>query len=128
VSGSGFGRRARSPAHHLDGADVVVNLAGRNVNRRYTRANREQIMQSRIDLTRAVGRAIEQASSAPSVWLQSSPATIYAHRFDAPNDEETGVIGGNEPGVPNSWGNSVEVAKVSVGCLCGLNAYSLAGH
>jgi NAD dependent epimerase/dehydratase family enzyme len=39
-----------------------------------------------------------------------STATIYAHRFDAPNDEATGVIGGAEPGVPDYWGYSVRIA------------------
>jgi hypothetical protein len=39
-----------------------------------------------------------------------STATIYAHRFDAANDESTGVIGGTEPGVPDYWAFSVEIA------------------
>jgi len=45
------------------------------------------------------------------VWLQASTATLYAHRFDAPNDEATGVIGGNEPGAPSTWNFSIEVAR-----------------
>jgi uncharacterized protein (TIGR01777 family) len=40
-----------------------------------------------------------------------STATIYAHRFDAPNDEATGIIGGNEPDVPGYWGFSIDIAK-----------------
>jgi NAD dependent epimerase/dehydratase family enzyme len=40
-----------------------------------------------------------------------STATIYAHRFDAPNDEATGIIGGREPGVPGYWAFSVEIAE-----------------
>ena len=40
-----------------------------------------------------------------------STATVYAHRFDAPNDEATGVLGGTEPGVPGYWAYSVEIAK-----------------
>src|SRR6185503_3604536 len=46
----------------------------------------------------------------PRVWLQASTATIYAHRFDAANDEETGIIGGNEPGAPDTWRFSIDVA------------------
>src|SRR5262245_20752167 len=38
----------------IDGADVVVNLAGRSVNCRYNAANRHEILQSRIASTRAV--------------------------------------------------------------------------
>jgi NAD dependent epimerase/dehydratase family enzyme len=40
-----------------------------------------------------------------------STATIYAHRFDAPNDEATGIIGGHEVGVPGYWAFSVEIAQ-----------------
>jgi len=35
------------------------------------------------------------------VWLQASTATIYAHRFDAANDEATGILGGDEQYI--SW-------------------------
>src|SRR5216110_2299666 len=42
----------------LDGADVVINLAGRSVNCRYTAANRREILESRVSSTRAVGDAI----------------------------------------------------------------------
>jgi len=45
------------------------------------------------------------------VWLQMSTATIYAHRFDAPNDEASGIIGGNEPDAPAYWGYSVKIAR-----------------
>lgn len=95
----------------VDGADAVVNLAGRNVNCRYTTENLEQMMSSRIDSTRAVGEAIAAAKNPPRVWLQMSTATIYAHRFDAPNDEVTGIIGGEEPDVPRYWDYSVEIAR-----------------
>lgn len=94
----------------IDGADVVINLAGRSVNCRYTPENRREIMESRIRSTRLVGAAIAKAARPPRVWLQASTATIYAHRFDAPNDEATGLIGGREPGVPETWRFSIEVA------------------
>jgi hypothetical protein len=43
--------------------------------------------------------------------LQASTATIYAHRYDAPNDEATGILGGSEDNVPDTWRFSIEVAK-----------------
>ena len=95
----------------VDGSDVVVNLAGRSVNCRYTPHNRKQILDSRVTSTRAVGDAIAQARRPPRVWLQAGTATIYAHRHDAPNDEATGVIGGHEDGVPGTWTFSIDVAR-----------------
>ena len=94
----------------LDGADVVVNLAGRSVNCRYTPANRRAIKESRVNSTRVVGEAIAGAARPPRVWLQMSTATIYAHRYDAPNDEATGILGGAEPGAPDTWRFSIDVA------------------
>src|SRR5262245_30701711 len=98
-------------AAEVDGADVVINLAGRSVNCRYTAANRTAIRESRVKSTRAVGRAIAQSTAPPRVWLQASTATIYAHRYDPPNDEATGILGGAEPDAPDTWRFSIDVAK-----------------
>jgi uncharacterized protein (TIGR01777 family) len=95
----------------LDGADVVVNLAGRSVNCRYGAENRRQILGSRVQSARIVGEAIALAKRPPRVWLQASTATIYAHRFDAANDEATGILGGHEADAPDTWNFSIEVAK-----------------
>lgn len=95
----------------IDGADVVINLAGRSVNCRYTRANRNEILRSRVETTQAVGRAIAAVNRPPALWLQASTATIYAHRYDAPNDEPTGILGGHEPNAPDTWRFSLDVAR-----------------
>ncbi len=97
-------------AKELDGADVVINLAGRSVNCRYTTANRHEIKESRVRSTQVIGEAIQKAAKPPQVWLQASTATIYAHRYDAPNDEHTGILGGSEPNVPDTWRFSNDVA------------------
>src|SRR5947208_8525654 len=76
-------------AAEIDGADVVINLAGRNVNCRYSAANRRLILDSRVRSTRTVGQAIATAACPPRVWLQASTATAYADRYDVPNDEAT---------------------------------------
>jgi uncharacterized protein len=69
------------------------------------------MLDSRVLSARAVGQAIAAAERPSRVWLQMSTATIYAHRFDAANDEATGQIGGAEPGVPGYWAFSVDLAK-----------------
>lgn len=105
------GRTVNGWATEIDGADVVINLAGRSVNCRYTAANLQTMMNSRVDSTRALGLAIERAARPPRVWLQMSTATIYAHRYDATNDEATGLIGGEEPNVPRYWRFSIDIAQ-----------------
>lgn len=95
----------------LDGADVVINLAGRRVHCRYNEANLKEMMDSRVDSTRVLGTAIRQCAQPPAVWLQASTATIYQHTFGAANDEVTGVLGGDEPGAPRVWNYSIQIAK-----------------
>jgi uncharacterized protein (TIGR01777 family) len=95
----------------IENAEVVINLAGQSVNCRYTAENRRIIIDSRVNSTRVVGQAIAQASNPPRVWLQASTATLYAHRYDAPNDERTGIIGGSEPNAPDTWRFSIDVVK-----------------
>ncbi len=61
----------------LDGADLLVNLAGRSVNCRYTPANRAEILRSRVDTTAELARAVAATSTPPPLWINSSTATIY---------------------------------------------------
>jgi uncharacterized protein (TIGR01777 family) len=105
------GRTVAEWTAELDGADAVINLAGRSVNCRYTEANLHEMMASRVDSARVIGAGIAQVATAPRVWLQMSTATIYAHTYDRVNDEATGVLGGAESGVPQYWAFSVDIAR-----------------
>jgi hypothetical protein len=88
----------------VDGASVVVNLAGRSVNCRYTAANRAEILSSRIDTTRAIGIAIGASTAPPPLWLNSSTATIYRHAEDRPQSEADGELGtGFSVGIATAW-------------------------
>jgi uncharacterized protein len=93
----------------IDGADVVINLAGRSVDCRYNDAHRREILNSRTISTGLVGQAIAGCARPPWLWLNASTATIYRHSLDHPMDER-GEIGGNEPNVPGHWAFSVDVA------------------
>ena len=94
-------------AKSIDGADVVVNLAGRSVNCRYTAANQREIRQTRTIPTGLIAQAIARSSNPPRVWLNASTATIYRHSIES-MDEVTGVIGTNEVG---KWRFSADVAQ-----------------
>lgn len=86
----------------VDGADLVVNLAGKSVNCRYTDANRDEILRSRVDTTRQLREAIRDAAAPPRVWLNASTATIYRYALDRPQTESRGELG---------TGFSVDVAR-----------------
>jgi NAD dependent epimerase/dehydratase family enzyme len=105
----------------LNGADVVINLAGRSVNCRYNLRNRTEIYNSRILTTRLLGQVFSRLASPPRLWMNASTATIYRHSIDQPMDEASGELGGYElvsPGpfgrprrAPDSWNFSISVAK-----------------
>jgi uncharacterized protein (TIGR01777 family) len=97
--------------HDLEGSDVCINLAGRTVNCRYTPANRRAIFDSRIQSTQVLHQAIASLSQPPHLWINASTATIYRHALDRPMDESNGELGGNEPGAPETWNFSIDVAK-----------------
>lgn len=86
----------------VDGAELVIGLAGKSVNCRYTPENRAEIFRSRLETTSSLSTAIARASAPPALWVNSSTATIYRHAEDRPMTESTGEIGS---------GFSVEVAK-----------------
>ena len=95
----------------LEQSDVCINLAGQSVNCRYTPANRRSIRQSRVRSTRLLNRVIASLNHPPRLWLNASTATIYRHALDRPMDESDGELGGNEPGAPDTWNFSIDVAK-----------------
>lgn len=79
-------------ARELEEADIVINLAGKTVNCRYTEKNKEEIMQSRIRATAAIGEAIRQCTRPPLLWINASSATIYRNEYNEANDEWNGKI------------------------------------
>ena len=95
----------------VEQCDVCINLAGQSVDCRLTPKNRSALFESRIRSTRLLGEVFASLSQPPRVWLNASTATIYRHALDRPMDEATGELGGNEPGVPETWNFSVDLAK-----------------
>ena len=92
-------------------SDVCINLAGRSVNCRYHAANRRGILESRVRSTGLLNSIITRLNPAPRLWINASTATIYRHSLDRPMDEATGELGANEPGAPDAWNFSIDVAK-----------------
>jgi len=95
----------------LEDSDAVIHMSGRTVNCRYNQANRREIIDSRVVPTLLLGQAIERARQPPRIWMNASTSTFYRHALDRPQDEFTGELGGAEPGVPETWNFSIDVAR-----------------
>ena len=78
--------------HAVDGADAVVDLAGRSVNCVHTLDNRRQILESRLDSVRVLGVALGQCRQPPRVWVQVSASGYYGNR-DLPACDEQSPAG-----------------------------------
>jgi len=91
-------------ASHIEGATVLINMAGRSVDCRYTTKNKNSILNSRLHSTTVLGKAIEQCLHPPKIWLNSSTATIYRHSLDQEMTEKNGEIGsGFSVNVAQQW-------------------------
>lgn len=88
----------------IDNSELLINLAGKSVDCRYNDKNKEEILMSRTETTKALGEAILQCSNPPELWINSSTATIYRHAEDRPMTESKGEIGsGFSVDVATSW-------------------------
>lgn len=98
------GETAGGWVEQLNGADVLINMAGKSVDCRYTEKNKQLIYDSRLKSTAVLGKVVAAMNNPPAVWLNSSTATIYRHAEDRPMDEETGDIGtGFSVDVATKW-------------------------
>lgn len=86
----------------LEGAELLVNLCGKNVNCRYNEANRNEIIRSRVEPTALLGKVVSRLNQPPQLWINVTSATIYRHAEDHAQDEVTGEIG---------YGFSIDVCK-----------------
>jgi len=100
--------------HELGSTDMLINLCGKNVNCRYTKANREAIVQSRVVPTKLLGEVIGSLAAPPRLWINVTSATIYRHAEDKPQTEADGEIGdGFSIEVCKQWEAEFFNAKVS---------------
>ncbi|WP_411812390.1 TIGR01777 family oxidoreductase [Chryseobacterium scophthalmum] len=77
----------------LENSDVLINLAGKSVDCRYTDKNKQEIYDSRINSTKILQQAINNCINKPKIWLNASSATIYVHSETHLNTEDKGIIG-----------------------------------
>ncbi len=90
--------------NELEGSDVLINLAGRSVDCRYTAANRTAILESRVLATRCLGKATAQCTLPPRLWINLSSATVYRHAEDRAMDEDSSEPGTDfSPKVVLAW-------------------------
>ncbi|MGI9599161.1 MAG: epimerase [Acidimicrobiales bacterium] len=76
-------------AEALEGADVIVHLAGKRVDCRPTRSNIDELIRSREWTVELVGRAVGLLSQGPSAWVQLSSLARFGDGGERLIDEST---------------------------------------
>ncbi len=112
------GRTAQGWGHLADGADAIVNLAGESIAGgdnvfavlagRWTPARKRAILQSRLDVGRAVVEAVQAAKAKPRVVVQASAVGYYGDRGDDELTEAEPAGKGFQAEVPVQWEKSTE--------------------
>lgn len=88
----------------IENSEMLINLAGKSVDCRYNKKNKEEILKSRTETTQLLGEILLKCKNPPELWINSSTATIYRHAQDRPMTESTGEIGsGFSVGVATQW-------------------------
>ncbi len=84
-----------SPSHIetlTEWADVVVNLAGASISKKWTKAYKEEMYESRIVLTKKIVEAIKSNSAKPKLFISVSAVGFYDNSqvFDEEHDLPAG--------------------------------------
>lgn len=109
----------------LDGADVVVNLAGRSVMGRWDAAAKREILSSRVEVTRALVAGIGFCARPPKVFLSASGIGYYGDTGEATADERSARGAGFLAEVCEEWereamalgGGATKVVRVRIGVV-----------
>ena len=88
----------------INGADVLINLSGRNINCTHNKKNKEQILNSRIKSTQLLLQAIRGCNEPPSLWINASASAIYkANEFEPSTEKSTEFSDGFLANVVREW-------------------------
>lgn len=77
----------------LEKTDLLINLAGKSIDCRFTEKNKQGILKSRIETTRALNKALDKCVHRPELWINASAAGIYQHTFEEVQDEYVSEFG-----------------------------------
>lgn len=106
------GANAGAWAAMLDGAEAVINLAGRSINCPHTPANLRGIIASRVNSVNAIGLAINRAKNPPRAWVQASAVGFYGDTGDVARDEKAAAGSDALADVCRQWEAAFATADV----------------
>jgi uncharacterized protein len=88
---------------NLDGAEAVINLAGKNINCPHTPRNVRELTDSRVNSVRAIAAAISRVAQPPRVWVQAGAIGFYGDTSDRWCDEASPAGHGTLANICRDW-------------------------
>ncbi len=67
--------------NEIEGSLAFINLTGKSVNCKWTEANKKAILDSRVEITELIAKAIAKSKEPPKVWINASGVSIYKETF-----------------------------------------------
>ncbi len=71
----------------VENIDAVINLAGFNISNKWTEANKKEMIDSRVESTALLVKAVLESSSKPSVFISTSASGYYVASPNAMTEE-----------------------------------------
>lgn len=122
---------AEFSSRFIDGADVVINLSGAPVAKKWTPAYKHEILSSRISTTRKIADAISLAANKPELFINGSAIGIY-DSVNTHDETSTAYAGNFLSKVCLEWeseafrvGNPTRVAVFRTGVVLGKDGGAL---
>lgn len=95
----------------LNDAAAVINLSGAPLTKRWTDEVKREIVDSRVDSSQAIGKAIRTCAIPPKVWINASGVGYYGDRGDEELDESSSAGEGFIPEICLAWERAQDEAE-----------------
>jgi uncharacterized protein (TIGR01777 family) len=109
----------------INGAEAVVNLAGRNINCPHTPENLRELAESRVNSVRAIELSFPHVKNPPRVWVQAGAIGFYGDRKDFLCDENTLNGSDNLAGICRQWEDAFHSVDARIGFVLGRDGGAL---
>lgn len=88
-----YGMGVQHLAELISGHDVLINLAGAPIIKRWTQKYREELWESRVETTRQLQEALTLCKAPPEVFISASGVNVYTGRG---THTESGTLHGDD--------------------------------
>lgn len=95
----------------LEGADAIINLAGKSINCPHTPDNLREMTASRVNSVNAIAAAIGRSKNPPRTWIQAGAVGFYGDTGDTARDETAPAGSDTLANICRQWEGALAAAE-----------------